>query len=111
MFDFKRPCKNCPFLKSNGRNFGLGKERVEEIVNAVSFQCHKTVDYDQDENGHAGNKPQQCAGLIAMLHNGKHKPNVITRAAIALTGFDPASIDGSGVYNSVKEAIEDHEHQ
>lgn len=72
MFDLKRPCVNCPFRRGVGESFGLGRERLEEVRRGPAFQCHKTVDYgwseDTGEETHGpGDRPQQCAGLMAVL--------------------------------------------
>jgi len=67
MFDLKRPCVNCPFRKGQGEFFRLSPERLAEIKAASAFQCHKTVQYDNDGNGAQGDNPQQCAGLMAVL--------------------------------------------
>ncbi len=44
----------------------------------TAFQCHKTIDYDNfdDPAARAGDKPQQCAGLVALLRNAD-MPNAI----------------------------------
>ena len=72
MFKLKSPCANCPFRRGVGEMFGLPPERLEQIRREPAFQCHKTVDYGEDpetgEEVHApGDKPQQCAGLMAVL--------------------------------------------
>jgi hypothetical protein len=69
MFDRKRPCKNCPFRKGQGELFELPRLRLREIKNAPAFQCHKTVDYDEfdDPRKRQGDRPQRCAGLVAVL--------------------------------------------
>ena len=36
----KKPCSNCPFRKDSLKGW-LGEERMQEIVNADSFTCHK----------------------------------------------------------------------
>lgn len=98
MFDLKRPCANCPFKKGDGELFALGRERVIEIVEAVAFQCHRTF----------RRKPQQCAGLMVLLHRAE-RPNAIMQIAQRLTGFDAGTIDGRDVYGSIDEAIAAHE--
>lgn len=72
----------------------LSAERVDQIVNAPAFQCHKTVDYDKDDDdpARAGDKPQQCAGLMAMLHK-MGIPNQIMQVGQRLGAFDPAQLD------------------
>lgn len=107
MFDLKRPCTNCPFRKGQGSLFELGEQRLDEIFVATAFQCHKTVDYS-DDAPQAGDRPQQCAGLMAVLHrSGQH--NQIMQVAERLTDFDPASVDPDGVaYASIAEARAAH---
>lgn len=110
MFDLKRPCVNCPFRKGQGSRFGLHPERLRDIVDGVAFQCHKTVDYAEweDPEKRSGDKPQQCAGLMAVLHrSGRH--NQIMQLAERLTDFDPGTVDPAGeAYASVEEATRAH---
>lgn len=110
MFDLKRPCVNCPFRIGQGSLFQLGRQRIEEIVEATAFQCHKTVDYSnfEDAEARAGDRPQQCAGLMAVLHrSGRH--NQIMQVAERLTDFDPATVDPDGVaYRSIDDAMAAH---
>ncbi|APZ81834.1 hypothetical protein vBEliSR6L_69 [Erythrobacter phage vB_EliS_R6L] len=90
--------------------FELGEARLDEILAAPAFQCHKTVDYSQydDAEARAGDRPQQCAGLMAVLHrSGQH--NQIMQVAERLTDFDPASVDPDGVaYASIADARAAH---
>lgn len=108
MFDLKRPCVNCPFRKGQGSRFALHPDRLKGIVAGQAFQCHKTVDYSSDERPAPGDRPQQCAGLMAVLHrSGQH--NTIMQVAERLAGFDPASVDPDGVaYASIEEMVRAH---
>jgi hypothetical protein len=109
MFKLIRPCENCPFRIGQGERFQLGRLRLEEIFNAVSFQCHKTVDYEQfdDPKERQGKHPQQCAGLMSLLHRaGRH--NQIMQIAERLGYFDPNKIDHSEVYSTIDDAIKAH---
>lgn len=111
MFDLKAPCVNCPFRIGQGELFGLAPDRITEIVRAPAFQCHKTVDYDveDDEAPGAGNKPQQCAGLMAVLHR-EGRPNQIMRIAERLGALDPDQLDPRGeAYPSLEAARAAHE--
>lgn len=110
MFDLKRPCVSCPFRRGVGSTFGLGEGRIKEIFEASAFQCHRTVDYDRwdDPAGRAGDRPQQCAGLMAVLHR-SNRHNQIMQIAERLTNFDPASVDPAGeAYASCEEALAVH---
>jgi hypothetical protein len=104
-----RPCDNCPFKVGQGEKFCLGTERVLEILNATAFQCHKTVDYSQwdDPRGRQGPNPQQCAGVMSLLHRAK-MPNQIMQIGERLGMFDPSKLDHSQVYRTVQDAIEAH---
>jgi hypothetical protein len=97
MFDLKKPCNNCPFLKTQGRLFGLSRLRLKGIFRSPAFQCHKTL------NG----RPQQCAGIMSVLHK-SNKPNSIMDVAEAMTDWRAADLDHTNTYNSIEEATEDH---
>jgi len=108
MFDLKRPCTNCPFRKDKGGLFALHPDRLAEIMTAPAFQCHKTVDYDADYDDRAGDRPQQCAGLMAVLHR-EGRPNQIMQIAMRISDFDPAALDPKGeAYQSIDEALHAH---
>lgn len=94
MFDLKRPCMNCPFRKGVGSTFRLPSRRLMEIEKAQAFQCHKTVDYDHEHDPVAkqGANPQQCAGLMAVLHRENH-PSQIMQVATRLGELDPDQLD------------------
>lgn len=107
MFDLKRPCVNCPFRKGQGPLFQLPRRRLLEILNGVAFQCHKTVEYSDSDEHSQGDKPQQCAGLMALLHR-EGRPNQIMQTAQRLIGYDPGVIDAQDVYASINAAIKAH---
>lgn len=80
---------------------------MHEIFDGPAFQCHKTVDYGH-EKPKAGDRPQQCAGLMAVLHRSGH-PNQIMQVAERLGAFDPFTLDPNGeAYASVEEATRAH---
>lgn len=107
MFNLKHPCKNCPFRRGQGECFRLSRLRLREIIKGVAFQCHKTVDYSEDEPS-SGDKPQQCAGLMALLHR-EGKPNQIIQVAERLGHLDPSSIDPKEqAYSSIDEMYRAH---
>lgn len=110
MFDLKRPCVNCPFRKGQGSRFQLTIARLLGIVHAPAFQCHKTVDYRDEEEGgpSAGDKPQQCAGLMAVLHR-SDRDNQIMQVASRLGHLDLEALDPGGeAYASWEEAVLAH---
>lgn len=109
MFDLKRPCTNCPFRKGVGCTFQLQTARINEIVSAASFQCHKTVDYDNyDNDKRQGDRPQQCAGLMAVLHR-EGKPNQIMQVGERLGAVTFDDIDPRGeAYASIEAVKQAH---
>lgn len=95
MFDLKRPCVSCPFRKGQGERYALPLARLREIRDGVAFQCHGTVDYEfyDDDELRQGDRPQQCAGLMAILIR-ERRPNTIMQVAqrlghAALDDLDP----------------------
>jgi hypothetical protein len=109
MFDLMRPCVTCPFRKGLGSHFQL--RRLEDIRRDVAFQCHKTVDYEawNDEVKRQGDRPQQCAGLMALLHR-MNEPNQIMRVAERIGVLDCAKLDPENeVYATWAEAVRAHE--
>ena len=109
MFKLKRPCSNCPFRKGKGEQFRLHPKRLEEITKGSAFQCHKTVDYDtEDPESRAGDKPQQCAGLMAVLLRAG-RPNQIMQVAERFGELDPSEIDPDHeAYETLEEMYAAH---
>jgi hypothetical protein len=89
--------------------FMLLPARLDEIVAASAFQCHKTVDYEQlaDSAPQQGKKPQQCAGLMAVLH-AEGAPNQIMQVAQRLAGFDAGKIETEDTFGSLAEVYAAH---
>ena len=107
MFKLYRPCVNCPFRKGQGELFGISRDRLEEIRRAPAFQCHKTVDYSDDEPA-PGERPQQCAGLMAVLSR-ESDSNQIMQVAERLGHLDLTSLDPDGeAYESWLAVLEAH---
>lgn len=76
----KKPCKNCPFAKSEHRITFRCRERAEEIAEQAyrqGFPCHLSADYQEgeDEGGYGeggyvfGQGTQHCAGALGMFAN------------------------------------------
>jgi hypothetical protein len=110
MFDLKRPCKNCPFRKGVGETFQLSMARLKEIKHAIAFQCHHTVDYEHfdDPEKRSGDRPQQCAGLMAVLQRDK-ATNSIMQVAERIGGIDFSDLDPDGeAYASWEDVIAAH---
>jgi hypothetical protein len=108
VFDLRRPCVNCPFRRGQGELFQLGPERLYEIVTATAFQCHKTVDYSDWSEAKPGDRPQQCAGLMTLLHR-ERLDNQIMQVAQILGVWDPVGMDPKyEVYDTLAECLEAH---
>lgn len=109
MFKLIRPCSNCPFRKGAGELFGFERKRLDEILSAVAFQCHKTVNYDEwdDPEKRSCDHPQQCAGLMSLLHR-EDRANSIMQVGERFGAFDPARLDHSEVYQTIADAIAAH---
>jgi hypothetical protein len=69
----KKPCAHCPFR--NDVKPYLTTERAEELAYAAqnpysSFPCHKTTEYEEDDNGEgemvATENSKQCAGFLTL---------------------------------------------
>ena len=63
-FDLKKPCKSCPFVVAH--DFHLTPERIAEIADAFAFPCHKTVDYDDDDERINRASEQHCFGHLVV---------------------------------------------
>jgi hypothetical protein len=106
MFDRKRPCANCPFRIGMGSRFRLHAERLEEIRAGQAFQCHKTVEY-ADEEPLPGDTPQQCAGLMAVLA-AQGTPNTIMQIGERLGAFAPDELEHQACYGRWAEVLAAH---
>jgi hypothetical protein len=110
MFDLKRPCKNCPFRKGVGETFQLSPARLREIKHGPAFQCHKTVDYSEwdDPEKRAGDRPQQCAGLMAVLAR-EGATNTIMQVAERFGHLDLRTLDPNNeAYETWASVLEAH---
>ena len=104
MFDRRRPCSNCPFRIGMGSLFRLTPDRLGEIREAPAFQCHKTVAYGAARARRQGDRPQQCAGLMAVLL-AEGAPNTIMQVGMRLGALDPARLDGALAYARWEDAL------
>lgn len=110
MFALKRPCVNCPFRKGIGETFQLSMARLKEIKRGTAFQCHHTVDYEHfdDPEKRSGDRPQQCAGLMAVLFR-DNATNSIMQVAERLAGIDFTDLDPDReAYDTWTDVIKAH---
>lgn len=102
----KKPCSNCPFLKSQ-KKVWLGKERATEINESImsdkTFHCHQTTMNKKTEN-------KICAGSLILLEKEKGlKSNFVVRLGIYLgliSEIEKTEFDK--VFDSSKDFIESH---
>lgn len=110
MFDLKRPCKTCPFRKGNGEHLRINGRTLREIVYSPSYQCGRP-DAGDAEFLVGVDRPQQCAGLMAVLHR-EGLPNQIMQVAERLGQLDAQALDPANeAYSSVKELLSAHCHR
>jgi len=114
MFDLHSPCANCPFKMGLGSKFRLNPDRLEAIRHSISFQCHKTVDYDNGPTGvdgfpnpAPGDKPQQCAGLMGLLTL-EGKPNQIMQVAARLADPQFKKLRTDACYQTWDQVLRAH---
>lgn len=109
MFKLTSPCATCPFRRGMGPTMALAPGRIAEIAAAPAFQCHKTVDYDRfdDPAARQGESPQQCAGLMSLLHRAG-TPRQIMQVGQRLGHFDPGRLRHGAVYASLAAAVRAH---
>jgi len=114
-FEMKKPCNNCPFRTDSLKGW-LGSARAKEISFSIihqqgTFPCHKTVDYDREDEEGSGvvtQDSQHCAGAMIMLEHMK-KPNQMMRIAERLGFYDYRKLDmKSPVFKNDKQFIKYH---
>ena len=86
------PCSHCPFRRG-GHGVGLPIERFEEIVeHHTVFPCHKTVDYDAEDQKTNGIDTQACAGFLGYMTR-EGKTNALMQIGTVLRIFDSKRLD------------------
>lgn len=93
-YSLKTPCPNCPF-RTDVKPY-LSPERVEEIRDGLErgeFPCHKTLDYDTDEEGGVETeKTAHCAGALILLEK-EGTPSQMMRISERLGMYDARKLD------------------
>lgn len=77
LFQLRKPCKHCPFVKADTRIKFRGRDRATEIAELAyrqGFPCHESADWEENEDGTEegtafGEKTQHCAGALALFIN------------------------------------------
>jgi hypothetical protein len=113
MFKLTKPCDSCPFRKVDG--IRLTPERAREIAGLFTdsqggtFPCHKTVDYDiEDDTDDARQMraPEQlCAGGLIFAEK-QGSVNQLMRIMERVGGYDPSALRGHDeVFDSLSEML------
>jgi len=124
-FDLKKPCDNCPFLREP--YFHLGPDRREELADSLrrgmSFSCHKTVNYDDDEfaelddddddddddDVHIPSQDEQhCAGALLTMMRCSRSTNMM-HIAHRIGLFDADGLYEGNMETDVYESLEEFE--
>lgn len=107
----KTPCANCPF-RSNVPFF-LRKERAQRIANDVIngdtwFACHKTVNYDANDEGDDLANASICIGSILSIakQHGNAMANLGVRLKVLCGEVDLSKIDDSVPVWNADEFVE-----
>src|SRR5688500_15414726 len=89
------PCTDCPFrydrpaYPTRGRVLALEKD----LTSGNTFLCHKTLDYNADDEGPRQTRgTQTCAGAAIMLER-MGQPNQAMQIAERLGLYAPADLD------------------
>lgn len=111
-YTLKKPCADCPFRTD--KNY-LSKDRARDIADALcgntdtgdtqSFQCHKTLDYTNEDPQHTG-KTSFCAGAMILLQK-TGAANTQMQIGERLGLFDPQELRlDSAVHESFEQFID-----
>lgn len=97
LFNLKKPCENCPFLKDGRMLESLHPERMQDIIYTLHedrpFHCHKTIDYGKEDKMGQVDDALYCAGSLVYLSKfGRY--NLPMRMGIALQLFKPELLTG-----------------
>lgn len=94
-YEIVKPCHQCPFRRGEGA-VRLRARRIAQVCDSTghdgrTFACHKTVDYDReddDETFPSTDGQQHCAGalIFGLKHDGPHQ---MGRIAGRLGMWDP----------------------
>lgn len=103
MFQIKKPCIDCPFVKGSSTNTTLAEGRMEDIIDSLHkdhiFSCHKTIDYSQQDlmddatTYQLQEQNQFCAGAMNYLVK-EGRPNAQMQIAMRLGWLDVEKLKG-----------------
>lgn len=107
-FTLYQPCRDCPFRTD--RSFPLRRARKEEIADALlsgqTFDCHKTVEHDEEGEGYSTSKSLHCAGAAIILEK-LEMPNQMMRICERIGMYDRRTLDmDAPVFDTFEDWIE-----
>ena len=108
------PCENCPFLRKQAGM--ITGERAEELADAlerdIHFSCHKTIDYNNNEDGEGRTtaKTRLCAGSMIVTHRHGHHPSQMARISqrLGLLNYDEIEQSDADCFDGFEEFIDAH---
>lgn len=110
LFKLVRPCANCPFRTDAPPFLRRAPEIAQSIAEGSFFSCHKTVDYEVDEEERFSPLPgeQFCAGALILMEKAGAR-NQAVRLAERLDMHDPARLDlEAPVFDSLAAFVRHH---
>lgn len=118
-FDLVRPCPKCPFRRDCTPGW-LGRARATEIADSllaspgVTFACHETTHFTEDEAGEDVYDPngseQHCAGAMILVDR-EGVPNQMLQIAERLDLRNPETISEASAaltFSTGREFVEHH---
>lgn len=119
-FRLKNPCRDCPFRNDRPTPFfgrdAHGEARATELAASFAdnhlFPCHKTADWDEDDDGTVHQvrteRTSGCAGMVIMAGHDPRGSNIL-RISERLGMLDWANINMEApVYRGYSAFIADH---
>lgn len=108
-FALRRPCSNCPFRTDVVPYLTRARaiDIATSLADGATFPCHKTVDYETDDEPNVA-ESAFCAGALIMLeHAGA--PNQMMRIGERLRLYDAGALDmDAPVHHSPDKFIVHH---
>jgi hypothetical protein len=110
-YDLKKPCKDCPFLKTTRFHEGIYNS-LPELVSAADrglmcHTCHKTDPDSDSKEGTSYTGPlQHCAGLLVMMSKDEEMVCKPQLSAWASKKWNPDKMDKKAlVWDNLVEMI------
>jgi len=108
LFALTRPCGACPFRSDKPWPGGLrsAPEIADSLRHGQPFNCHKTLDYNEDGEAEPTARTRACAGARATVENEGGRESQLQQIAGRL-GFPVAVLAPDlPVYDSLDEWVD-----